>query len=63
MEEDNFAIENIETSILNSGEIKIGSLLSSGKPKTNTSEIKLPICLGGKLITAAICLFNKSRQL
>ncbi|SVD05213.1 uncharacterized protein METZ01_LOCUS358067 [marine metagenome] len=39
-----------------SGIIKIGSLLSSGKPRTSTSDIKFPICFGSKLSTAAICL-------
>ena len=32
------------------GITKIGSLLSSGKPRTKTSEIILPICFGWKLL-------------
>ena len=35
----------------------MGSLLSSGKPITKTSEIKLPICFGLKFNTAATCFF------
>jgi len=41
--------------ILVVGITNIGSLLSSGNPNTNTSEIILPICLGGKFVTAATC--------
>ena len=41
----------------------IGSFFSSGKPRTRTSDIILPICFGGKLITAITCLFNKSSDL
>ena len=41
-----------------SGLIKTGSELSSGNPRTNTSEIRLPICFGLKFTTAAICLFK-----